>query len=562
MNKRFGKISMLALAGALSIMSCRNIEPDTPITESDQGIGQTPVEGKINVQVNLLGTSFSSAKGTYGLSSTKPQTIVKELSPGNTIVAELTPTVSTFSDIVKGENLPKDYPYRVFVFDQEDRTLVDYKDFRVGEEKPASFTLDFEGNYIVVAYTDSSGKLPEFELNVPEESENKDKEIPTPLQEKTLDDINVGFSGSDVMYFKMENYSPAKIGNVVNITLMHRTSNITLNVKRMLYKEYVKDVVISQNNESGTINIGTGDIVNRTNPVEQNIDEKLTFDLPEGNVLSSLIPLNVENDFKLSLKIKQDNEFKNIELPFEVYLGTKYTLTLKKKYQCGAYVSKELWKEFMCHNLGANYDAHPINTIKELYGNKYARGVKEPTILHSEEANAVPKAPPASNAPIDAWQYDLKTENDPCPIGYRILKQIDIDEIFKHNKVEVLNSWTEKTPVLVRFGEDLILPMAGYRAYTSYDHIDRDVRGWYWMTSTGNANVFRIDNDGNTFYQQEADIFSFSIRCIADDSNVTVRPDIPKVGTGWDKEENVEVDIDKIIKDRKDKEKEAKKKKK
>jgi len=113
--------------------------------------------------VNLIGTSFSSNKRAYG--AIEPQTLVRKLSSGRNIVAELKPTVSAFNSITKSKPLPIDHPFRVVVFNQEDGMFVDYKDFKVGEEKLSSFTLDFEGKYIFISYTDASGKLPAFNMN-------------------------------------------------------------------------------------------------------------------------------------------------------------------------------------------------------------------------------------------------------------------------------------------------------------------------------------------------------------------------------------------------------------
>jgi len=546
---------MLALSGALSIMSCRHVELDVPVSEGNQGIGQFPVDGKVNVQVNLLGTSFSSQGGAYGLSDSKAQTLVRELSPGNTIVAELTPTVSPFSSIVKGENLPKDYPYRVFVFNQEDRTLVDYKDFRVGEEKPGSFTLDFEGNYILVAYTDSSGKLPEFEVSVPDEPDNKNKENPTPNQEKTLEDINIDFSGSDVMYFKMENYSPSKIGNIVNITLMHKTSGLLLDARQVLYGDHIKEVTVTPNYMSGSIDLSTGNITKRRESTEYKIEE-LSYNGPEGNVVSNLVAINSTDTIVFKAKIWRNNEFKDIELPLKLDLGTKYTLKLKMKYNCGAYVSKELWKEFMCHNLGANYKAHPMNTIKELYGNKYAWGVKEPVSTNEDDVKGISKPFPVHSPAVTAWQDDFKTENDPSPNRYRIPRLSDLEGLIEYNSFSSLKTWTEGKDYIVKFGNDLILPLAGLRRNNG-EHRATEY-GYYWPSYSEGKGIYPRLGFGldvvNIEYPLD-DTYAISIRCIKEDGKVTVRPEVPKVGTGWDKEKDIEVDIDEIMKKKKEKKK-------
>jgi len=563
---------MFAMVGAMSILSCRNVGPEVREDRQEVVGGQLPVGGKVNVQVNLLGTSFSSQRGSYGISSSKPLSIVKELSPGNTIVAELTPSVSSFSDIVKGESLPKDYPYRVFVFDQEDRTFVDYKDFKVGEEKPASFTLEFDGKYIFIAYTDASGQLPAFDINAveeptpdpkPGEGGESPKDVPSMQREKTLDDIKIDFTGADVMYFKIDDYSPSKMGNIINVTLMHKTSNLTVDVKQLLYKEYIKDVSITPNYMSGTIKLSTGNVIDRKESQEYKIDQ-LTFNGPEGNVVSNLVPVNASEEIMFKAKIKQDNKFNEIELPFKLDLGTKYTLTLKMKYNCGAYVSKELWKEFMCHNLGANYEAHPINKITDLYGNKYAWGVKEPVSTHDEEVRNVAKSIPAASPAIIAWQDGFKTENDPCPSGYRIPKPEDYEGIVQYNNVSRIKTWEGGQEYLMEFGKDFILPFAGFRQYASgNDNVPHlNVHGYYWTSHSDVKNENKYFITTSQTIQVATNIQYHSIRCIAEDGNVAVRPDIPSVGTGWEGEKDIDVDIDDILKKRKEKEREEKRKKK
>jgi len=550
----------MAFIGALSIFSCRNVDYDN--TENrEENFGEIPINGKVNVQVNLLGTYFSSQKGAYG--TPKTQTFVQEISPGKKIVAELKPTVSTFSDIVKGENLPEGHPFRVVVFDQEDKTLVDYKDFKVGEEKLSSFTLDFEGKYIFVAYTDASGKLPEFNINKIDDTNKNDKyeetgkdnndendvdkgnkkdkegeESPSLQTEKTIDDILIDFSGADLMYFKLENYSPSELGNVLNVTLMHKASNLSLDVKQILYKEYVKDVSITSNYMSGVAKISTGTIVERKEPIKYEI-EGLMFKGSEGEVISNLVPINSSDSITFRAKIKQYNEFNEIELPFKLESGTKYTLSLKLTYNCGAYVSKGLWKEFMCHNLGANYKAHPMDNATELCGNKYQWGQKEPFTTHEEEVKNIAKTVPTIDVPITAWQDDFKTENDPCPIGYRVPNLDNFKGLTQYNSVQLISTWSGDKPYLMKLGEDLILPFAGYnngKTALIGEH------GFYWTShadSKTENSRFVIHNNGTYNIDKHKSNFALSIRCVKEPQRL--------IETGWDTEKNIEIKIDKII---------------
>jgi len=354
----------------------------------------------------------------------------------------------------------------------------------------------------------------------------------------------VDFSGADFLYFKLENYSPAEIGNIVNITLIHRTSNLILDLKQILYKEYVKDVSITPNYMSGAAKIATGEIVERKDPTEYNIEE-LTFNSSEGEILSSLVPINNSDSIRFKAKIKHNNKFNEIELPFKLDLGIKYTLTLKLTYNCGAYVSKDEWKEFMCHNLGGRSSDHPMNGEEYHYDRKYLWG-------HRNDINSNER----EDITIKSWQDDFKTDNDPCPVGYRIPKPEIFNAITQYNNVEVIKSWTGDYP-LMKFGEDLILPFAG----SSYARSESGVNevGNYW-TSHANGkngdtsfsyNYFFISKDGR-YSMKEGQTYNSigrSIRCVEEKETI--------VWTGWEDEKDLEIDADKIIK-----EKEAKKKKK
>ena len=111
---------------------------------------------------------------------------------------------------------------------------------------------------------------------------------------------------------------------------------------------------------------------------------------------------------------------------------------------CGAYVASSVWKEFMCHNLGANTQANPFIPSWELIGNYYQWG-RNPTCFGRDGIDAPnPCSSPVygvagpwgkttandnagaitgwstTDAANGAWLDGSKTVNDPCPTGWRV----------------------------------------------------------------------------------------------------------------------------------------------
>lgn len=111
---------------------------------------------------------------------------------------------------------------------------------------------------------------------------------------------------------------------------------------------------------------------------------------------------------------------------------------------CGAFVAAGVWKEFMCHNLGANTSADPFTPSWELNDNYYQWG-RNPTCFGRDGTDAAnPCSSPvygaagpwgsttandnagaitgrsATTAANGAWTDGSKTVNDPCPTGFRM----------------------------------------------------------------------------------------------------------------------------------------------
>jgi uncharacterized protein (TIGR02145 family) len=214
---------------------------------------------------------------------------------------------------------------------------------------------------------------------------------------------------------------------------------------------------------------------------------------------------------------------------------------------CGAYVASEIWKEFMCHNLGANLSADPFTPSWELIGNYYQWG-RNPTCFGrdgedgvnpcsgpvygvaapwggtpaNDNAGSITGFSPFASAPDGAWLEDSKTINDPCPSGFRVPTFDQWSGVINlnYNSRLYIGTWTASSVNYgsgIRFGSSLFLPAAGGRdASGSVD--GRGHYGGYWSSkeeSVGNAQAMGFSSD-HAIMANGYRTIGFSIRCIAE----------------------------------------------
>jgi uncharacterized protein (TIGR02145 family) len=196
---------------------------------------------------------------------------------------------------------------------------------------------------------------------------------------------------------------------------------------------------------------------------------------------------------------------------------------------CGAYVAVDVWKEFMCHNLGADTNADPFTPSWKLIGNYYQWGIKDVAAAGPSDENT-PNADalfPWNTTPaIDgAWQDGTKTTNDPCPVGFRIPTKDQWDGV-KNNPAQNPQSnadgstWTDNSNNYTSgkfFGPALFLPAAGGRGFNTGALFDRGYYGYYWSsTVSGSVNAWDLNFDSGGAYMDNFNrTHGFSLRCVA-----------------------------------------------
>ncbi len=159
--------------------------------------------------------------------------------------------------------------------------------------------------------------------------------------------------------------------------------------------------------------------------------------------------------------------------------------------ECGAFVAPGVWKEFDCYNLaaiGRTTNDDPFTPSWRLIGGYWQWGRKGPDPAQWHNTNTEhfahgPVGPDVGDnnshrisgweqtfASDNAWSDRKKTENDPCPEGFRIPSKSQWEGVLQNNILRTIGRWAWDSNAVDysngRFlGDGLMLPAAGTRSY-------------------------------------------------------------------------------------------------
>ena len=220
----------------------------------------------------------------------------------------------------------------------------------------------------------------------------------------------------------------------------------------------------------------------------------------------------------------------------ETWNGDRWTRS--RNCPCGAYVAPGDWRQFMCHNLGADTSLDPFTPHAGLHGAmfRWGTGIYVLTAAQSntqspELADGTNWAELGGNPPTGTADWDMTTAN-PCPPGFRVPTEYEWLGVVANNPVRRVGTWTANNNPSpqgnfssgIHFGDALFLPAAGSRnnAYSPGflsvgGQILRGSHGRYWSsTAVGTAaSNLRFSNNsyGITIYARR---LGFQVRCIAE----------------------------------------------
>ncbi|MCT3664255.1 hypothetical protein HZR00_17300 [Elizabethkingia anophelis] len=517
------------------LLGCRSTDQDNTLS----GSGVAPVK------INLLGSEYANSNKPSQVALINQKTLATDnnaqhystlISPSSFISAELTanrslsPVASSKNlntvAAVTGDQLGAGMKFRVIAYRKDNGNYQTYQDYIVGQQA-APLMLDAGTTYNMVVYSYGSKTL--SVINSSEQSNISSAKI------------NYDNDNRDLMYQKISDFTPdGNSNNTLNIKLRHKIPNITVTLKSNLTNSIspissISNALIGYNYPNAKFSINSGQIV------DWGSSNKVNVNFPSGasNSLTSL-PVFVNNDTSnglFSADVTVSGITKTIDLvnAFKITPEYKSNLTININ-RCGAYLgpNNTLWKDFMCHNLGADLSADPFTPGAAIQGAKYQWGAKT-----GEVGRYISQSDDQSNSgaitgwivgqenakPLGSWSDTSKTENDPCDKGYRVPTRVQWEAIIANNKnVERVGSWindgNHRTAIYFRNSSNirtLMLPAAGYRSETNGTLSYKDSIGFYWSTSGASFYAgYLLFNNSDVLMLNNTRVNGLSVRCIAE----------------------------------------------
>lgn len=528
MKKIFNINTILSLSAAtLFFTACRS-------ADSDNLINDGTIKGTTVLKVNLLGTQFSELKNTTQASINKNsinpnfsnvQKYSILLTPSSVLTADIYDETDTFKSLGKasanispiaGVTYPERDPlgqgntFRVIAYEM-DGTYIAHQDYTIGGEA-TPFTLKTPGKYQIISYSYGKTTLPSISAGE--------------LSNLNSAEINYdNYENPDFMY----NNQILDLGDVtsynLDIILMHKVAQITtsINAGTLGNITATSNTKYSPNYYNGTIPLSNGNITNR------NSQWNGVSNWESGGNTSVLVfkPVFVNADtnntkigsFETRITVGGISKLINLNNAFAISPGRKYFLNVNLSKRCGAYIAPGVWKDFMCHNLGADTKADPLTASSSIFGAKYQWGRASEAISQATDISTTSYISGWNSAPAPntSWSDAAKTANDPCPNGYRLPTYTEWRGVLANNTITRTGDWSGTGyGNAIKIGDNLLLPATGYRFPSDGTLNPRNV-GYYWSsTYSGGNNGAALYFDQNTQAVYDTDMpRGINIRCIA-----------------------------------------------
>ncbi|PUB32706.1 uncharacterized protein (TIGR02145 family) [Elizabethkingia sp. YR214] len=453
MEKKIQNISIILLTILLILTSCRNSD-----TENH------PIEGgKAVVKMNMNGTEFekempgllASVNKNFNnglqvqkneIQLNKDLVMVAELVPETSSVQTKTASNKNNINATDTEDLPAGTPYKVAVFDASGNYVTE-RDYKYGQEASTpELSLDGGSQYTFIAYSAwDAPSLPVITFSNP--------------SNKTLSTASLTVRGlDDVTYFRKDMVVSGKGINYLDIVLKHKQSQITTKVDASAtgynittlsawIRPYILNATVQLSDGSITQSGGTAEaLINIASGLNTPIVTGMPMTMNANTTTGTLVFKSITIGAVTQTDLTVLNNLK-------ITPGVKYNLNitinptdafLTHQGQLAARINGKIW---MRNNLGAT-STTPDNLSATTMGNYYQFG--RSTSIASGTATTSTNYYGYYDTPVNAWNSGteaapVKTANDPCPTGYRVPTQTELQNLVDATTGSATGSWTNST---------------------------------------------------------------------------------------------------------------------
>jgi len=520
------------------VFSCRQVLEENKETIENISSNDAP----ISVKVNFQGIEYGDEINIGGGKSLKTGNLnsYTEVLDDDLGVAEVEETIETlenneyFTSLGLGhletENLPIGAKYAIIAYKKIGYTYVfdQQQEFIVGR----SSEMKFEGdqNYTLLIF--SMGRAI----------------VPSVFDKYDINKVhfNVVDNNDIFLYQQIDNFIPNEnFKKDIDVKLKAKSTGIRiiLDTSDILGENLGSEItqISSSNikyNYSNKIHLKNG-----AKKLSKLIEKNTVFEDVNNTILSNnienitLLPKDMNNlEVSLELKIKGLVETIKTNLVLrDLKQGFINTYRIKLK-RCGAYLgaNKTNWRQFMCHNLGADYSKNPFTPSADIHGDKYQWGYKTPIIKQEDDIYQIDPVPGWNRVEKhDTWNRGI---DDPCPDGYKVPTKEEWENVIRYNTLTRIGNWNQLYPKSIttgaKLGDRLMLPTAGSRDWTGKTHffgnnnVGAIVNNWSNGNSFDNTNipgickksvfVFRILGTGKSISYDNYDCVTeaMPVRCI------------------------------------------------
>jgi len=275
-----------------------------------------------------------------------------------------------------------------------------------------------------------------------------------------------------------------------------------------------------------------------------NISTPVTATVTYANTLNSTATgLTSSNPITSNIYVVYNNSANNTGSDVQL----KLTANIKDCACCGAFIAPNVFKNFLCHNLGANITLDPNVPNIGLFGAKIQWGKRGPNTTGDSRIDwqtapnngplGFSAAPTAANTNIGAisgwsatnaadgsWVDYFKTIYDPCPAGYRVPVAAEWRGVLDNNTITKIGSFASSSTNFtsaLHIGPNassitLALPAAGVRAASSV--VTYGFAAMYTSSTSYSSANFSLYYDISTsqVLSSSARLDALSVRCIAE----------------------------------------------